>query len=148
MSVLQGLSSKPVGFLRLVGLLFYNIKSQLASTQRARARLWQEQHMSFGSEVPCCPTVPTLSPSISTSRCSTKVVTTCLLQVRAGSCQAGNYQAKVNRAVYCKTLCFPNLACLNIQTVYSLQPDVSVATYNTVVQLCHSQQHHLQSGSA
>lgn len=49
---LQALSSKPIGFLRIVGLLFYYIKSGFATTARARARLWQDQHMSFGSEVP------------------------------------------------------------------------------------------------
>ena len=49
---LQVLSTKPIGFLRLVGLLFYYIKSGFATTARARARLWQEQTMSFGSEVP------------------------------------------------------------------------------------------------
>lgn len=49
---LQALSSKPVGFLRLIGLLGYSIKSRFATTARARARLWQDQHMSFGSEVP------------------------------------------------------------------------------------------------
>lgn len=48
----QALSSKPIGFLRIVGLLFYYIKSGFATTARARARLWQDQHMSFGSEVP------------------------------------------------------------------------------------------------
>ena len=48
----QALSSKPIGFLRIVGLLFYYIKSGFATTARARTRLWQDQHMSFGSEVP------------------------------------------------------------------------------------------------
>ena len=49
---LQALSSKPIGFLRLVGLLAYYIKSGFASTARARARLWQNQQMSFGSDIP------------------------------------------------------------------------------------------------
>ncbi len=49
---LQALSSKPIGFLRLVGLLGYYIKSGFASTARARARLWQNQQMSFGSDIP------------------------------------------------------------------------------------------------
>lgn len=49
---LQALSSKPIGFLRIVGLLFYYIKSGFATTARARARLWQDQNMSYGSEVP------------------------------------------------------------------------------------------------
>lgn len=49
---LQALSSKPIGFLRLVGLLGYYIKSGFASTARARTRLWQNQQMSFGSDIP------------------------------------------------------------------------------------------------
>ncbi|KAL0039508.1 hypothetical protein WJX77_000232 [Trebouxia sp. C0004] len=50
--LLMALSSKPIGFLRLVGLLGYYIKSGFASTARARARLWQNQQMSFGSDIP------------------------------------------------------------------------------------------------
>ncbi|KAL3134038.1 hypothetical protein ABBQ32_008470 [Trebouxia sp. C0010 RCD-2024] len=50
--LLMALSTKPIGFLRLIGLLFYYIKSGFATTARARQRLWQDQHMSFGSEVP------------------------------------------------------------------------------------------------
>ena len=46
------MSSKPIGFLRLIGLLGYYIKSGFASTARARARLWQNQQQSFGSDIP------------------------------------------------------------------------------------------------
>ncbi|KAK9804434.1 hypothetical protein WJX72_012500 [[Myrmecia] bisecta] len=50
--VLQGFSAKPLNFLRIVGLVLFWIQSKLAATERAKARLWQNQTMAYGDQVP------------------------------------------------------------------------------------------------
>eukprot|EP01025_Chloroclados_australasicus_P018159 TRINITY_DN1940_c0_g1_i1.p1 TRINITY_DN1940_c0_g1~~TRINITY_DN1940_c0_g1_i1.p1 ORF type:complete len:953 (-),score=103.81 TRINITY_DN1940_c0_g1_i1:1934-4792(-) len=50
--VLLGLASKPISFLRLPGLVIYWVLSKLAATERAKNRLWQEQTMLYGPEIP------------------------------------------------------------------------------------------------
>jgi len=48
----QAFTSLPLSFLRIVGLVLYWIKSKLAATPRARARVWSEQQYEYGKEVP------------------------------------------------------------------------------------------------
>ena len=48
---LQALSTKPWAFLRLVGLAIYYFRSAIATTARAKQRLWEEQDMDYGTEV-------------------------------------------------------------------------------------------------
>ncbi|GAB4818294.1 hypothetical protein N2152v2_005340 [Parachlorella kessleri] len=50
--LLQGLLSKPLSLLRLADLVKFWLKSRLAATQRARARLWQDQTLEWGTVVP------------------------------------------------------------------------------------------------
>ncbi len=47
----QALSTKPWAFLRLVGLAIYYFRSAIATTARAKQRLWEEQDMDYGTEV-------------------------------------------------------------------------------------------------
>ena len=47
----QAFTSLPLSFLRLFGLVIYWIKSKLAATPRAKARVWEEQRYQFGTEV-------------------------------------------------------------------------------------------------
>ncbi len=51
-ALLQGLLSKPLSLLRLADLVKFWLKSRLAATQRARARLWQDQTLEWGTVVP------------------------------------------------------------------------------------------------
>jgi hypothetical protein len=48
MLFLQGLSSKPIAFLRTWDLALFLLRSKLAASVRAKARLWQEQEQMFG----------------------------------------------------------------------------------------------------
>ena len=48
---MQALIRTPIQFLRLGGLLQYWVFSLLAATERAKARLWQNQTMKYGSPV-------------------------------------------------------------------------------------------------
>ena len=41
----------PVSGLSIIGLAMYWVKGKIASTERARARLWQDQFAQYGSEV-------------------------------------------------------------------------------------------------
>ena len=54
----QAFTSLPLSFLRLFGLVMYWIKSKLAATPRAKARVWSEQQYQFGVEVIPSPTFP------------------------------------------------------------------------------------------
>ena len=57
LAALQALSTKPWAFLRLFGLVIYYLKSAMATTARAKQRLWEEQDMDYGTEVgptPAC----------------------------------------------------------------------------------------------
>lgn len=47
----QAFTSLPLSFLRLFGLVLYWIKSKVAATPRAKARVWSEQRYEFGKEV-------------------------------------------------------------------------------------------------
>jgi hypothetical protein len=47
----QAFTSLPLSFLRIVGLILYWVKSKLAATPRAKARVWSEQRYEFGQEV-------------------------------------------------------------------------------------------------
>jgi hypothetical protein len=51
MTLLQALAATPVGFLRIVGLVLFWIKSIFSATERAKARLWQKQTMKYGPVV-------------------------------------------------------------------------------------------------
>jgi len=46
----QAFTSLPLSFLRIIGLILYWVKSKLAATPRAKARVWSEQRYHFGSE--------------------------------------------------------------------------------------------------
>jgi Calcium-dependent channel, 7TM region, putative phosphate len=48
---LSALWTSPFSGLRLIGLLLYWIKSKIAATEKARARLWQEQTAKYGADV-------------------------------------------------------------------------------------------------
>jgi hypothetical protein len=48
MCAAQALAATPIGFLRLVGVVLYWLLSRIAATERAKARLWQEQIMKYG----------------------------------------------------------------------------------------------------
>lgn len=48
---LSALWTSPFSGLRIIGLLIYWIKSKIAATEKARARLWQEQTAKYGSAV-------------------------------------------------------------------------------------------------
>jgi hypothetical protein len=48
----QGLLSKPLSLLRVLDLAKYWVMTALAATERARARLWQDQRVSWGTLVP------------------------------------------------------------------------------------------------
>ena len=48
---MQALSTKPWAFLRLIGLAIYYFRSAIATTSRAKQRLWEEQDMDYGTEV-------------------------------------------------------------------------------------------------
>ena len=48
---MQALSTKPWAFLRLFGLAIYYFRSAIATTARAKQRLWEEQDMDYGTEV-------------------------------------------------------------------------------------------------
>jgi hypothetical protein len=48
---LSALWTSPFSGLRIIGLLIYWIKSKIAATEKARARLWQEQTAKYGSDV-------------------------------------------------------------------------------------------------
>eukprot|EP00891_Asterochloris_glomerata_P001750 jgi/Astpho2/1750/Aster-04171 len=50
--LLLALSTKPWAFLRLVGLAIYYFRSAIATTARAKQRLWEEQDMDYGTEIP------------------------------------------------------------------------------------------------
>ena len=41
----------PLGGLRIVGLLLFWVKGKIAATERARARLWQDQFALYGADV-------------------------------------------------------------------------------------------------
>lgn len=47
----QALAVTPIMFLNLVALVIFWILSSFAATERAKARLWQNQFMSYGSKV-------------------------------------------------------------------------------------------------
>ncbi|KAK9902019.1 hypothetical protein WJX75_001351 [Coccomyxa subellipsoidea] len=49
---LNALAATPVGFLRIVGLVLFWIKSIFSATERAKARLWQKQTMKYGPVLP------------------------------------------------------------------------------------------------
>lgn len=49
---MQALFVVPFSILRIVPLVIFFIKSKLASTERAKARIWQNQMFSYGTEVP------------------------------------------------------------------------------------------------
>ncbi len=51
----QALAAVPVGFLRIVGFVLYWLKSRLAATERAKARLWQRQIQRYGPIVSIAP---------------------------------------------------------------------------------------------
>jgi hypothetical protein len=49
---LRALLTVPLTILRVVPLALFWVKSRLASTERAKARLWQRQLFSYGTVVP------------------------------------------------------------------------------------------------
>jgi len=56
----QALAAVPIGFLRIVGLVLFWLLSRIAATERAKARLWQNQTMKYGPIVsPLLPPPPT-----------------------------------------------------------------------------------------
>lgn len=50
--LLEGLLVTPLAILRIVPLVIFWVKSKMASTQRARDRLWQDQMFVFGTVLP------------------------------------------------------------------------------------------------
>lgn len=48
---LSALWTSPFSGLRLIKLLIFTIKSKIAATEKARARLWQEQTAKYGADV-------------------------------------------------------------------------------------------------
>eukprot|EP00803_Ostreobium_quekettii_P011457 evm.model.scf_1059.5 EVM.evm.TU.scf_1059.5 scf_1059:28549-38537(-) len=50
--LVEALLETPISLLRLPGFVIYAIKSYLSSTERAKARLWQDQTMTYGDVVP------------------------------------------------------------------------------------------------
>ena len=48
----QALATAPFALLRLPSMVLYCIKTRAASTERAKARLWQDQFQSYGGPVP------------------------------------------------------------------------------------------------
>ncbi len=48
---LSALWTTPFSGLNVIGLVIYWIKSKIAATEKARARLWQEQHAKYGAAV-------------------------------------------------------------------------------------------------
>ncbi|KAK9843537.1 hypothetical protein WJX81_008012 [Elliptochloris bilobata] len=50
--LLLGFTTKPLLFLRLTDLIKFWVMSRLSSTERAKARLWENQFIDFGYEVP------------------------------------------------------------------------------------------------
>ncbi|KAK9864573.1 hypothetical protein WJX84_004373 [Apatococcus fuscideae] len=50
--VLQGLNAAPLGFLRLVGVVLFWLLSILAGTERAKARRWSQQSLTYGGQIP------------------------------------------------------------------------------------------------
>jgi hypothetical protein len=43
---------QPIGLLRFVPLVLFWVFSKLASTERAKARLWQNQEIKYGTLIP------------------------------------------------------------------------------------------------
>ncbi|KAK9811621.1 hypothetical protein WJX72_007134 [[Myrmecia] bisecta] len=50
--LLNGLTIEPLKLLRVWGLLLFRIRTALSSTERAKARLWQNQYFSYGRDLP------------------------------------------------------------------------------------------------
>lgn len=48
---MQGLNAAPLGFLRLVGVVLFWLLSILAGTERAKARRWSQQSLTYGGQV-------------------------------------------------------------------------------------------------
>ena len=48
---MQALTSIPISFLRIVGVLLFWILTLLSGTERAKARRWSNQYISFGKDV-------------------------------------------------------------------------------------------------
>lgn len=63
MAVLTFLTT-PLGGLRVVGMILYYIKTKIAATERARARLWQDQFAQYGADVRPYPTTMKRFPAI------------------------------------------------------------------------------------
>ena len=51
---LQALTSIPVQFLRIFGVVLFWVLSLLAGTERAKARRWSNRWIKFGPDVRAC----------------------------------------------------------------------------------------------
>ncbi|KAK9861196.1 hypothetical protein WJX84_002371 [Apatococcus fuscideae] len=50
--LLLALTVKPISLLRIPALVVFRLRTAVAYNERSRARLWQNQHMDYGNEVP------------------------------------------------------------------------------------------------
>ena len=56
MTRLQAFIKQPLGLLRLPGLVIFWLKFRLATTDRQKARVWEQSYMKYGTNVSTVPT--------------------------------------------------------------------------------------------
>ena len=55
MTRLQAFIKQPLGLLRLPGLVIFWLKYRLATTDRQKARVWEQSYMKYGTNVSTVP---------------------------------------------------------------------------------------------